>query len=75
MFKFQGPIGGWPSILIPSIAPCRAVAVGAVCMLGEVGLWVRQIMATYSSTLAWKIPWMEEPGRLQSMGSLRVGHD
>ena len=32
-------------------------------------------MATYSSTLAWKIPWMEEPGRLQSMGWLRVGHD
>ena len=29
----------------------------------------------YSSTLAWKIPWMEEPGRLRSMGSLRVGHD
>ena len=32
-------------------------------------------MAPYSSTLAWKIPWMEEPGRLQSMGSLGVGHD
>ena len=32
-------------------------------------------MATHSSTLAWKIPWMEEPGRLQSMGSLRVGHN
>ena len=32
-------------------------------------------MATHSSTLAWKMPWMEEPGRLQSMGSLRVGHD
>ena len=32
-------------------------------------------MATNSSVLAWKIPWMEEPGRLQSMGSLRVGHD
>ena len=32
-------------------------------------------MATHSSTLAWKIPQMEEPGRLQSMGSLRVGHD
>ena len=32
-------------------------------------------MAPYSSTLAWKIPWMEEPGRVQSMGSLRVGHD
>ena len=32
-------------------------------------------MATYSITLAWKIPWMEKPGRLQSMGSQRVGHD
>ena len=32
-------------------------------------------MAIHSSTLAWKIPWMEEPGRLQSMGSQRVGHD
>ena len=32
-------------------------------------------MATYSSILAWKIPWMEEPGRLQSMGSQRVRHD
>ena len=32
-------------------------------------------MATHSSTLAWKIPWTEEPGRLQSMGSQRVGHD
>ena len=32
-------------------------------------------MATHSNNLAWKIPWMEEPGRLQSMGSLRVGQD
>jgi len=32
-------------------------------------------MATHSSTVAWKISWMEEPGRLQSMGSQRVGHD
>ena len=31
-------------------------------------------MAPHSSTLAWKTPWTEEPGRLQSMGSLRVGH-
>ena len=38
--------------------------------------WVyEKAMVPYSSTLAWKIPWMEEPGRLQSMGSLRVGHD
>ena len=32
-------------------------------------------MASHSSTLAWKIPWMEDPGRLQSMASQRVGHD
>ena len=32
-------------------------------------------MVTHSSTLAWRIPWTEEPGRLQSMGSQRVGHD
>ena len=32
-------------------------------------------MATYSSTLAWKIPWTEEPGGLESMGLQRVGHD
>ena len=46
--------------------------------------WVRSLgwedvlekeMATHSSILAWKIPWIEEPGRLQSMGSERVGHD
>ena len=32
-------------------------------------------MASHSNTLAWKIPWTEEPGGPQSMGSLRVGHD
>ena len=46
--------------------------------------WVRSLgledplekeMATHSSILAWRIPWMEEPDRLQSMGSQRVGHD
>ena len=46
--------------------------------------WVRSLVwedlleketATHSSTLAWRIPWREEPGRLQSMGSKRVGHD
>ena len=46
--------------------------------------WVRSLgqedplekeMSTHSSTLAWKIPWTEEPDRLQSMGSQRVGHD
>ena len=46
--------------------------------------WVRSLgwedplekeMATHSSILAWRIPWREEPGRLQSMGSKRVGHN
>ena len=43
----------------------------------ELWCWRRpeKAMALHSSTLAWKIPWMEEPGRLQSMRSLRVGHD
>ena len=36
---------------------------------------LEKAMAPHSSTLAWKIPWTEEPGRLQSMGSRRVGHD
>ena len=38
-------------------------------------LEAEKAMAPHSSTRAWKIPWMEEPGRLQSMGSQRVGHD
>ena len=42
---------------------------------GETNQLMEKAMAPHSSTLAWKIPWMEEPGRLQSMGSLRVGHD
>ena len=47
----------------------------------EIVLWgfsggtVEKAMAPHSSTLAWKVPWTEEPGRLQSIGSLRVGHD
>jgi hypothetical protein len=36
---------------------------------------MEKAMATHSSTLTWKIPWAEEPGRLQSTGSLRVGHN
>ena len=38
-------------------------------------LFSEKAMATHSSTLAWKIPWTEGPGGLQSMGSLGVGHD
>ena len=42
---------------------------------GELSLFVEKTMAPHCSTLAWKIPWTEEPGRLQSIGSRRVGHD
>ena len=41
----------------------------------QVSKYTEKAMAPLSSTLAWKTPWMEEPGGLQSMGSLRVGHD
>ena len=42
--------------------------------LGQQDLLEKE-MATHSSILAWNIPWMKKPGRLQSMGSQRVGHD
>ena len=54
------------------------------CLLAMLEIWVRFLgqedplekeMAIHSSTLAWKIPWTEEPDRLQSMGSQRVGHN
>ena len=45
------------------------------CLLWYLMTLLEKAMATHSSTLAWKIPWVEEPGRLQSMVSLRVGHD
>ena len=43
--------------------------------LGDHSFLKEKAMATHSSTLAWEISWTEELGRLQSMGSLRVGHD
>ena len=44
-------------------------------MVTVLDLRIFQAMAPHSRTLAWKVPWMEEPGTLQSMESLRVGHD
>ena len=46
-----------------------------LCQLQPLVGYREKAMAPHSSTLAWEIPWTEEPGRLQSMGSLRVGHD
>ena len=53
---------------LPAIRETRVLSLGQEDPLEEE-------MATHSSTLAWKIPWTEEPGRLQSMGLQRVGHD
>ena len=47
---------------------------GYLLLFKQLGV-LEKAMAPHSSTPAWKIPWMEEPGRLQSMGSLRVRHD
>ena len=46
-----------------------------VMEIWDVSIILEKAMATHSSTLAWKIPWTEEPGGLQSVGSLRVGHN
>ena len=51
------------------------LCVCAVSFYWEAVTGLEQAMAPHSSTLAWKIPWMEEPGRLRSMGSRRVRHD
>ena len=59
---------GWLNAGLPAMQETRVWSLGQEDPL-------EKEMATHSSTLAWKIPLMEEPGRLQSMGSQRVGHD
>ena len=69
------------SLIIFSLPFDSMIVVKAVSMGGKKNFETQYIleaekaMAPHSSTPAWKIPWTEEPGRLQSMGSLRVGHD
>ena len=54
--------------------PCRSTFMWSF-LIANTTVLPEKAMAPHSSTLALKIPWMAEPGRLQSMGSLRVGHD
>ena len=69
--KYQGFLGGSVVKNLPANARDRFNP-----WFGKIPHAVAEkAMAPNSSTLAWKIPWTEEPGRLQSMGSLRVGHD
>ena len=55
--------------------PANAVDVRDVGSVPELGRYPGEGTATHSSILAWRIPWTEEPGGLQSMGSQRVGRD
>ena len=67
----QGATGGWVmwNLLLKWFPLCEFSLFDTPRVSSE------KAMALHSSTLAWRIPWVEEPGRLQSMGSLRVGHD
>ena len=60
--------------MAPTVKHLPAMWETRVRFLGQEGPLEKE-MAIHSSTLAWKIPWTEEPDRLQSMGSQRVGHD
>ena len=63
-----------PSLVAQMVKCLSTVWETWVQSLGQKDLLEKE-MATHSSILAWKIPWTEEPGRLQSMGSQRVRHD
>ena len=61
--------------LLCALSGCSTLAVKECCLLSILTPFLEKAMAAHCSTLAWQIPWMEEPGRLQSMGSLGVRHD
>ena len=65
----------WPRVAILILLCPYSVYGISMGFVAVYGILPEKAMATHSSTLAWKIPWMKEPGRLQSMGSRRVGHD
>ena len=74
-------LGGITDLMNISLSKFQEMVKASAYSAGD---WVRSLgqedplekeMATHSSTLAWKIPWTEEPGRLQSMGSQRVRHN
>ena len=67
----------WKSLGFPGGSEGKASTynMGDQSSIPGLGRSLEKEMATHSSTLAWNIPWMEKPGRLQSMGSQRVGHD
>ena len=64
----------WASLVAQMVKRLPAMRETWVRFLGREDPLEKE-MAIHSSTLAWKVPWTEEPDRLQSMGSQRVGHD
>ena len=84
---FQARVLEWGAIAFsahPYMTTGKTIALTRRTFVGKVmsllfnmlsRLVMEEAMAPHSSTLAWKIPWTKEPGRLQSMGSLRVGYD
>jgi len=64
----------WASLVVQIVKSLSAMWETRVRFLGQEDP-LEKGMATHSSTLDWKIPWTEEPGWLQSMGSQRVGHN
>ena len=77
MFKLDLEKAEEPEIILPtSVGSSKKQEFQKnICFIDYVKAIAEKAMAPHSSTLGWKIPWTEEPGRLRSMGSLRVGHD
>ena len=75
ILSFKAKLVGYSSFLLTSYFCIPSLVMKRTSFLGVVLEGQEKAMAPHSSTLTWKIPWMEEPGRLQSMGSWRVRHD
>ena len=70
---FQARVLEWGAT---AFSACKSEVIDIISFIREaLASEAEKAMALHSSTLAWKIPWMEEQGRLQSMGLLRIGHD
>ena len=74
MWRKENPPAMWTSLVAQTVKHLPTMTETWIQSLRQEDLLEKE-MATHSSILVWKIPWTEDPGRLQSMGSQRVGHD
>ena len=65
----------WSSLVASLVTQASACNAGDLGLIPGLGNSLEKEVTTHSSTLAWKIPWMDESGELQSLGWQRVGHD